>query len=98
MTLTTGGRLFVFLRGELEVSCSAGAFAALGIFVDGVPASASGYRIPVGEPKEVFLWGISEPVAAGEHTLRLGADCANGKHNSSGASGDGAIGAILLGS
>jgi hypothetical protein len=96
-TLNSAGRLFVFGRGELKVGCSAGTTAKLGLYVDGAGIAASGYVIPLETPREVSLWGLSETLAAGSHTITLKVKCTSGTLTLTSSANDGALGAVLLG-
>ena len=98
VTLNAAGRLFAFARGELSVNCSTTTSVRVGIYVDGVPAEGSGYALASGTSKELSLWGISQAVSAGEHTISLSVKCTSGTFVASSFGGDGALGAILVGS
>jgi hypothetical protein len=96
MTIPTGGRLYVFGRGTLDVNCSVGGPRA-GLYVDGVPVPASGMDYPEGMPStNVAVSGLSQPVGPGQHTITLESDCTLGNSMGTGTS-NAAIGAILLG-
>jgi hypothetical protein len=96
ITIPTGGRLYAFGRGTLDINCSVGNPRA-SLYVDGVPVPASGMEYPDGMPAtNVNVSGISEPVAAGQHVVTLESDCTLGNSMGAGTS-NAAVGAILLG-
>jgi hypothetical protein len=96
VTIPTSGRLYVFGRGTLDATCSAGGPRA-GLYVDGVPVPASGMNYPEGMPStNVAVSGVSEPVGPGQHVLTLQTDCTLGNGMGTGTS-SAAVGAILLG-
>jgi hypothetical protein len=94
----SNGRLFAFARGTIFVSCSAGTEAQLGIYLDGKAVTASGETIKISTFASVSVFGLSEAVVAGEHTLTLKFDCKSGTSGGASIGGGSAIGAILLGS
>jgi hypothetical protein len=89
------GRLFVFARGLLSITCSAGNGQA-GLYVDDIPVPASGQPVST-TTTPVNIWGVSDPVSAGSHTVKLETDCIGGNATGGTYGGGGAIGAILLG-
>lgn len=99
ITTATAGRIFGFGRGAYYETCSAGS-PKMGLYVDGtIPLVGSGFPLVSAAPAtEVNVWGISATsVPAGTHTLSLRTDCVGGNWTGSGAQGDGALGAIVLG-
>jgi hypothetical protein len=97
-TLKSAGPLFVLGRGEFNITCSSGTQAKVALYVDGVGVAASGEVIGLGTSHEVSLWGLSENLTAGSHTLTLSVTCTSGVLTGAISSGDGALGAILVGS
>jgi hypothetical protein len=89
------GRLYVWGRGAVSISCSAGG-AQAALFVDGIPVPASGFTYPANTNETILVSGVSDPVAAGSHTVRLTSRCTGGTY-SGGGSANAAVGAILLG-
>ena len=98
ITTHSSGRLFAFSRATVSVSCSAGSEAQLGIYLDGKAVAASGVNVPISTLTSVSVFGLSEAVGAGEHTLTLKFDCKSGTSGGASIGGGAAIGAILLGS
>jgi hypothetical protein len=98
-TITTNesGKLFVFARGGLSISCSGGSTAELGLYVDGSPAAGSGQQITTGVTTEVATWGLSSAVSAGSHKVVLQSKCTVGSFTGSSGSGDSVVGGILVG-
>jgi hypothetical protein len=92
------GRLFAFGRGFVTAACSLPGAISFGLYLDNQPVTASGTVGTAGVGVEVSSWGLSDVVAAGSHMLTLKSACAAGTGAGGGTSGDGALGAILLGS
>ena len=93
VTTDTPGRLFVYGKALLDVSCTAGA-PRTGLYVDGVAVPGSG----VTHANELFFWtaGVSQEVQPGNHTVRLASDCPSG--NWTGATQNYlSVSAVLLG-
>jgi hypothetical protein len=95
ITTDVDGRLYVWARGDLSMSCSAGS-AKAGLYVDGDPVPASGFEHPQGVTRTVVIAGLSDPVAPGVHTVSFASDCIGGTYFGGGSS-NAAAGAILLG-
>jgi hypothetical protein len=95
ITTDTAGRLYVWGRGSLSLSCSAGS-AQAALYVDGTPVPASGFTYTPGPTATVIVSGVSEPVGAGPHNVVLGSRCIGGTY-SGGGSSNAAVGAVLLG-
>ncbi len=98
VTTPTSGRLFAFARGVYAVACTAGTGVQLGLYVDGTPVHASGRAIVAGTATDISVWGLSDTVSAGTHTVSLRSDCTGGTATSISASRDAAVGAIFVGS
>jgi hypothetical protein len=97
ITLHHPGRLYVLGRTpSLKQECSAGAFAEVGLYLDGTPVSSSGEVLTLNVFTPIDLWGLSGTVAAGKHTITLGSRCEEGSGVASYA--EVSLGAILLGS
>jgi hypothetical protein len=47
---------------------------------------------------ELNLWGVSDAVSAGLHTVAVKSDCTGGNFNTATLSRDGAVGGLLVGS
>jgi hypothetical protein len=92
------GRLLVFASlNALGVSCTAGTANAF-LYLDGIGVPGSGQRQPPAGSADPFtpitLTGL---VAAGEHTLTISLDCPMGDTTADSSSGDGDLGAVLVG-
>ena len=97
ITAPVSGRLFVMFSGtSVTASCSAGN-ANLGLYVDGTPVPRTRRNGFNATGKAVDVFGITAPVAAGDHSLQLGFDCPSGTANSFAANED-SLGGFLLGS
>jgi len=97
ITLHHPGRLYVLGRtSSLKQECSEGAFAEVGLYLDGAPISSSGQVLVLNESSPIDLWGLSGAVAAGKHTISLGSRCEEGSGIVTYA--EVSLGAILLGS
>jgi hypothetical protein len=95
ITTVADGRLYAWGRGTVSSSCSVGAVKS-GLYVDGTPVPASGFSFAAGTPTNVVISGVSEPVAAGEHTVTFASGCSTGTF-SGGSTQNATAGAILLG-
>jgi hypothetical protein len=99
-TTPTSGRLLVFASLKtLTIGCSVG-FGNAFLYLDGVGVPGSGQRQPdsVASPATYTPIALSGVVAAGQHTLSISLDCPTGNHTADGSSGDGDLGAVLVGS
>ena len=99
-TTPTSGRLLVFASLKtLTIGCSVG-FGNAFLYLDGVGVPGSGQRQPdsVASPATYTPIALSGVVAAGEHTLSISLDCPMGNKTADGSSGDGDLGAVLVGS
>jgi hypothetical protein len=92
------GRLFVYASLDaLGVTCSVGSGNAF-LYVDGVGVRASGQRQPATADADSFTpIAVTDVVPAGEHTLTIALDCPMGTPTADGSSGDGDLGAVLIG-
>jgi hypothetical protein len=95
ITTAVAGRLYVWARGQVSTTCSAGG-AKAALYVDGTPVPASGFTFPASTSTIVQVSAVSDPVPAGDHTVTFATDCTGGTF-SGGSSSNGAVGAILLG-
>ena len=64
----------------------------------GVPGSGQRHPDSVASPATYTPIALSGVVAAGEHTLSISLDCPMGHQSADGSSGDGDLGAVLVGS
>lgn len=72
------GRLLVQLSlDSLQVQCFGGQ-PTVGIYVDGIPVPGTKQELTTATLEDVTVAGLSGPVAAGVHHLRLGMDCPDG--------------------
>jgi hypothetical protein len=97
---TTAGRLFVFGRGFYSVTCAAASAVKWGLYVDDVVVPGSGFTGSSGVGVELSIFGVSDTVPSGSHTIAIKADCTSAgiSFSSASSSGDAALGAILIGS
>ena len=94
------GRLLVFASLKvLTIGCSVG-FGNAFLYLDGVGVPGSGQRQPdsLATPATYTPIALSGVVPAGQHTLSISLDCPTGNHTADGSSGDGDLGALLVGS
>jgi hypothetical protein len=96
ITTTTAGRLFVFGRATASVTCSVGS-PKVALYVDDIPVTGSGHPFPSAAATVVSVFGASEPLDAGPHTVRLQSDCVDGTFVTAQTSASAEAGAILLG-
>ncbi len=93
---TVAGRLYVWGRGSVSINCSGVGSGQAALYVDGSPVPASGFTYTAGPSTIVVVSGVSDPVAAGSHTVTLASRCTAGTF-AGGGSSNAATGAILLG-
>jgi len=93
------GRLLVFASlKHLSVTCSVGNGNAF-LYLDGVGVPGSGQLQPNITPADPYTpIALTGVVPAGEHTLTIDLDCPMGNKMSDSSSGDGKLGAVLIGS
>ena len=93
------GRLLVYASlKHLAVKCSVGNGNVF-LYLDGVGVPGSGQVQPdIPSPDPFTPIALSGVVPAGSHTLRISLDCPMGNSTGDGSSGDGDLGAILIGS
>ena len=94
----SAGRLLVFasLR-SLGVDCTVGTANAF-LYLDGVGVPGSGQRRPArANANQYTAIALTDPVSAGEHTLRISFDCPDGSWSAYTSSNDGDLGAVRIG-
>ena len=94
----TAGRLLVFASLRVfGVTCSVGNANAF-LYLDGVGVPGSGQRRPTtANANQYAAIALTDPVPAGEHTLRISYDCADGNATADSSANDGDLGAVLIG-
>ena len=91
------GRLLVFASlHQLGVTCTIGAGHAF-LYLDGVGVPDSGSRQMPDATLPFNPIALTGVVPAGQHTLTISADCPAGNTAGDASSGDGKLGAILIG-
>ena len=94
----SAGRLLVFasLR-SFGVDCTVGAANAF-LYLDGVGVPGSGQvRRSTANAHQYTAIALTDPVSAGEHSLRISLDCPNGSWSAHTSSNDGDLGAVRIG-
>ena len=89
------GRLLVYGKGSLNVSCSAG-LPRTGLYVDGVAVPGSGVSHANGGDFFVWTTGVSQQVQPGNHTVVLASDCPGGNWTGTTRNYE-SVSAVLLG-
>jgi hypothetical protein len=93
------GRLLVLGRFSAKLSCVSTTVARWGLYADGTPIPGSGIQRGVGDdPEPLTIVGITDPLAAGSHSLQIKGDCINGDFSRAIEFPDKAITSVLLGS
>ena len=94
----TSGRLLVFASlNALGASCTVGNANAF-LYLDGIGVPGSGQRQPPAGSADPFTpIALTGLVAAGEHNLTISLDCPMGDPTADSSSGDGDLGAVLVG-
>jgi hypothetical protein len=92
------GRLLVYASlNVLGVTCSVGSGNAF-LYLDGIGVPGSGQRQPGAADADPFTpIASTDVVPAGEHTLTIALDCPMGNPTADASSGDGDLGAVLIG-
>ena len=102
ITVPQPSKVFLFGRGTYDVSCSSGT-AKIGLALYDansaliVIAEASGATLNSGVSADLSLFGVTATVPAGSYRPAIVYQCPTGNFTGSGASGSGALGAIVLG-
>ena len=97
VNLPAAGPLWVQAHFDPIISCSGGCEVFFGIYVDGSPVHGSRRILHVGFGPPIESWGVSAPVSAGSHTIRL-EYTPSGEFESSEDGVTPELGGILLGS
>ena len=94
----TAGRLLVFASLRVfGVDCTVGSANAF-LYLDGVGVPGSGQRRPTtAAANQYTAIAQTDPVPAGEHTLRISYDCPGGNPTADSSANDGDLGAVLIG-
>jgi hypothetical protein len=94
----SAGRLLVFASLRVfGVTCSVGTANAF-LYLDGVGVPGSGQPRPTSaNANQYTALALTDPVPAGEHTLRISYDCPDGNPSSDSSSNAGDLGAVLIG-